>query len=245
MSDYIEFRDVKKIYKMGEVNIEALSGVDFTVNKGEFVVVAGASGAGKSTILNILGGMDSPTSGQIIVDNNEINKYTNKELVTYRRYDIGFVFQDFRLLDSLTIQENIMLPMIINKEEEDIMLDRCNYYAEKVGIKHLLNKKPSNISGGEKQRTAICRALINNPSVIYADEPTGSLDSKTGKTIIDILVNTNIELKKTLIMVTHDPLIASHCSRVIWLKDGLLVHEIRESKKEKLYGEIIEKMKEV
>ena len=138
-----------------------------------------------------------------------------------------------------------MLPMIINKEEEDIMLDRCNYYAEKVGIKHLLNKKPSNISGGEKQRTAICRALINNPSVIYADEPTGSLDSKTGKTIIDILVNTNIELKKTLIMVTHDPLIASHCSRVIWLKDGLLVHEIRESKKEKLYGEIIEKMKEV
>lgn len=138
-----------------------------------------------------------------------------------------------------------MLPMIINKEEEKIMFDKCNYYAERVGIRHLLDKKPSNISGGERQRTAICRALINNPSIIYADEPTGNLDSKTGKTIIDILINTNIELKKTLIMVTHDPLIASYCNRVIWLKDGLLAHEIRGNNKEILYGEIIEKMKVV
>ena len=193
----------------------------------------------------MLGLIEDPTLGDVYYKGEKSKNLSRDEISEIRLNDIGFVFQDFRLLDSLTIQENIMLPMIINKEEEDIMLDRCNYYAEKVGIKHLLNKKPSNISGGEKQRTAICRALINNPSVIYADEPTGSLDSKTGKTIIDILVNTNIELKKTLIMVTHDPLIDSHCSRVIWLKDGLLVHEIRESKKEKLYGEIIEKMKEV
>ena len=120
MSDYIEFRDVKKIYKMGEVNIEALSGVDFTVNKGEFVVVAGASGAGKSTILNILGGMDSPTSGQIIVDNNKINKYTNKELVTYRRYDIGFVFQFYNLVQNLTARENVELATQICRDPLDI-----------------------------------------------------------------------------------------------------------------------------
>ncbi|MCC3668522.1 MULTISPECIES: ABC transporter ATP-binding protein [Terrisporobacter] len=239
--EIIKVVDLKKSFG----SVEVLRGINFCIEEGERIAIMGNSGCGKTTLLKMLGLIEDPTLGDVYYKGEKSKNLSRDEISEIRLNDIGFVFQDFRLLDSLTIQENIMLPMIINKEEEDIMLDRCNYYAEKVGIKHLLNKKPSNISGGEKQRTAICRALINNPSVIYADEPTGSLDSKTGKTIIDILVNTNIELKKTLIMVTHDPLIASHCSRVIWLKDGLLVHEIRESKKEKLYGEIIEKMKEV
>lgn len=239
--EIIKVVDLKKSFG----SVEVLRGINFCIEEGERIAIMGNSGCGKTTLLKMLGFIEDPTLGDVYYKGEKSKNLSRDEISEIRLNDIGFVFQYFRLLDSLTIQENIMLPMIINKEEEDIMLDRCNYYAEKVGIKHLLNKKPSNISGGEKQRTAICRALINNPSVIYADEPTGSLDSKTGKTIIDILVNTNIELKKTLIMVTHDPLIASHCSRVIWLKDGLLVHEIRESKKEKLYGEIIEKMKEV
>lgn len=239
--EIIKVVDLKKSFG----SVEVLRGINFCIEEGERIAIMGNSGCGKTTLLKMLGLIEDPTLGDVYYKGEKSKNLSRDEISEIRLNDIGFVFQDFRLLDSLTIQENIMLPMIINKEEEDIMLDRCNYYAEKVGIKHLLNKKPSNISGGEKQRTAICRALINNPSVIYADEPTGSLDSKTGKTIIDILVNTNIELKKTLIMVTHDPLIASHCSRVIWLKDGLLVHEIIESKKEKLYGEIIEKMKEV
>lgn len=239
--EIIKVVDLKKSFG----SVEVLRGINFCIEEGERIAIMGNSGCGKTTLLKMLGLIEDPTLGDVYYKGEKSKNLSRDEISEIRLNDIGFVFQDFRLLDSLTIQENIMLPMIINKEEEDIMFDKCNYYAEKVGIKHLLSKKPSNISGGEKQRTAICRALINNPSIIYADEPTGNLDSKTGKTIIDILVNTNIELKKTLIMVTHDPLIASHCSRVIWLKDGLLVHEIRESKKEKLYGEIIEKMKEV
>lgn len=239
--EIIKVVDLKKSFGP----VEVLRGINFHIEEGERIAIMGNSGCGKTTLLKMLGLIEDPTFGEVYYKGEKSKNLSSDEISEIRLNDIGFVFQDFRLLDSLTIQENIMLPMIINKEEEDIMFDKCNYYAEKVGIKHLLSKKPSNISGGEKQRTAICRALINNPSIIYADEPTGNLDSKTGKTIIDILVNTNVELKKTLIMVTHDPLIASYCNRVIWLKDGLLIHEIRESNKEKLYGEIIEKMKEI
>lgn len=239
--EIIKVVDLKKSFGP----VEVLRGINFHIEEGERIAIMGNSGCGKTTLLKMLGLIEDPTFGEVYYKGEKSKNLSSDEISEIRLNDIGFVFQDFRLLDSLTIQENIMLPMIINKEEEDIMFDKCNYYAEKVGIKHLLSKKPSNISGGEKQRTAICRALINNPSIIYADEPTGNLDSKTGKTIINILVNTNVELKKTLIMVTHDPLIASYCNRVIWLKDGLLIHEIRESNKEKLYGEIIEKMKEI
>ena len=239
--EIIKVVDLKKSFG----GVDVLRGLNFQIEEGERIAIMGNSGCGKTTLLKILGLIDGSTCGDVYYKGKESKNLSSDEISEIRLNDIGFVFQEFRLLDSLTVQENIMLPMIINKEKEEIMFDRCNYYAQKVGIKHLLNKKPSNISGGEKQRTAICRALINNPSVIYADEPTGNLDSKTGKTIIDILINTNVELKKTLIMVTHDPVIASYCNRVIWLKDGLIAHEIRENNKEKLYGEIIEKMKEI
>ena len=239
--EIIKVVDLKKSFG----NVDVLKGLNFQIEEGERIAIMGNSGCGKTTLLKILGLIDDSTHGEVYYKGKKSKDLSSDEISEIRLNDIGFVFQDFRLLDSLTVQENIILPMIINKEEEEIMFDRCNYYAERVGIKHLLDKKPSNISGGERQRTAICRALINNPSIIYADEPTGNLDSKTGKTIIDILINTNVELKKTLIIVTHDPLIASYCNRVIWLKDGLLAHEIRGNNKEILYGEIIEKMKVV
>ena len=215
MSDYIEFRDVKKIYKMGEVNIEALSGVDFTVNKGEFVVVAGASGAGKSTILNILGGMDSPTSGQIIVDNNEINKYTNKELVTYRRYDIGFVFQFYNLVQNLTDRENLELATQICRDSLDI-----DEVMEDVGLSHRKNNFPAQLSGGEQQRVAIARALAKNPKLLLCDEPTGALDYNTGKSILKLLQDTCRKMKMTVIIITHNLALTPMGDKVIKVKNG-------------------------
>lgn len=215
MSDYIEFRDVKKIYKMGEVNIEALSGVDFAVNRGEFVVVAGASGAGKSTILNILGGMDSPTSGQIIVDNNEINKYTNKELVTYRRYDIGFVFQFYNLVQNLTARENVELATQICRDPLDI-----DEVMEAVGLSHRKNNFPAQLSGGEQQRVAIARALAKNPKLLLCDEPTGALDYNTGKSILKLLQDTCRKMKMTVIIITHNLALTPMGDKVIKVKNG-------------------------
>jgi len=215
VSDYIEFRDVKKIYKMGEVNIEALSGVDFTVNKGEFVVVAGASGAGKSTILNILGGMDNPTSGKIIVDNNEINKYTSKELITYRRYDIGFVFQFYNLVQNLTARENVELATQICKEPLNI-----DEVMEAVGLSHRKNNFPAQLSGGEQQRVAIARALAKNPKLLLCDEPTGALDYNTGKAILKLLQDTCKKMKMTVIIITHNLALTPMGDKVIKVKNG-------------------------
>ena len=198
MSKYIEFKNVKKIYKMGEVNIEALSGVNFSVDKGEFVVVAGASGAGKSTILNILGGMDSPSGGQIIVDNKYINNYSNKELITYRRYDIGFVFQFYNLVQNLTAKENVELATQICKDPLDI-----DEVMEAVGLGDRKNNFPAQLSGGEQQRVAIARALAKNPKLLLCDEPTGALDYNTGKSILKLLQDTCRKMNMTVIIITH------------------------------------------
>ena len=215
MSKYIEFRDVKKIYKMGEVSIEALSGVDFTVDKGEFVVVAGASGAGKSTILNILGGMDSPTSGEIIVDNNKINKYSNKELITYRRYDIGFVFQFYNLVQNLTARENVELATQICKNPLDV-----DEVMDAVGLGDRKNNFPAQLSGGEQQRVAIARALAKNPKILLCDEPTGALDYNTGKYILKLLQDTCRSMNMTVIIITHNLALTPMGDKVIKVKNG-------------------------
>ena len=215
MSKYIEFRDVKKIYKMGEVSIEALSGVDFTVDKGEFVVVAGASGAGKSTILNILGGMDSPTSGEIIVDNNKINKYSNKELITYRRYDIGFVFQFYNLVQNLTASENVELATQICKNPLDV-----DEVMDAVGLGDRKNNFPAQLSGGEQQRVAIARALAKNPKILLCDEPTGALDYNTGKSILKLLQDTCRSMNMTVIIITHNLALTPMGDKVIKVKNG-------------------------
>ena len=215
MSAYIEFRNVKKIYKMGEVEIEALAGVDFSIDKGEFVVIAGASGAGKSTILNILGGMDSLTSGNIFVDGKEISGYTSRQLTTYRRYDIGFVCQFYNLVQNLTVRENVELATQICKEPLDI-----DQTIEAVGLRERSRNFPAQLSGGEQQRVAIARALAKNPKLLLCDEPTGALDYNTGKQVLKLLQDTCRKQKVTVIVITHNLALAPMGDKVIHVKNG-------------------------
>lgn len=218
MKSYVEFKDVKKKYKMGEVEIEALGGVNFSVNKGEFVVVAGASGAGKSTILNILGGMDTVSSGKVIVDGRDVSNYSQKELITYRRFDIGFVFQFYNLVQNLTARENVELATQISKNPLDI-----DKVIESVGLSDRKNNFPSQLSGGEQQRVAIARALVNKPKILFADEPTGALDSKTSKDIMKLIQTVWKEQGITVIMVTHDDGLANQANRIIRVVDGKIL----------------------
>ena len=215
MSGYIQFKNVKKKYKMGEVEIEALSGVDFSVNKGEFVVVAGASGAGKSTILNILGGMDTVSSGQVIVDNNEISKYSQKELITYRRYDIGFVFQFYNLVQNLTARENVELAIQISKKH--LYIDKL---LDTLRLANRKNNFTSQLSGGEQQRVAIARAIAKNPKLLLCDEPTGALDYNTGKAILKLLQDTCRKKGVTVIIITHNLALTPMGDKVIEVRNG-------------------------
>jgi len=215
LKKYIEFRDVKKKYKMGEVEIDALGGVDFSVNKGEFVIIAGASGAGKSTILNILGGMDTVSSGKVIVDNNEISRYSQKDLITYRRYDIGFVFQFYNLVQNLTARENVELATQISKKPLDI-----DKVLDSVGLKDRKNNFPSQLSGGEQQRVAIARAIAKNPKLLLCDEPTGALDYNTGKAILKLLQDTCRKEGVTVIIITHNLALTPMGDKVIEVKNG-------------------------
>lgn len=215
MRSYIEFKDVKKKYKMGEVEIEALSGVSFSVKKGEFVVVAGASGAGKSTILNILGGMDTVSSGEVLVDNNEISKYSQKELISYRRNDIGFVFQFYNLVQNLTARENVELAIQICKNPLDI-----DKVLDSVGLKDRKNNFPSQLSGGEQQRVAIARAIAKNPKILLCDEPTGALDYNTGKAILKLLQDTCRKEGVTVIIITHNLALTPMGDKIIEVKNG-------------------------
>ena len=215
LGKYIEFKDVKKKYKMGEVEIQALGGVDFSVNKGEFVIIAGASGAGKSTILNILGGMDTVSSGKVIVDNNEISKYSQKDLITYRRYDIGFVFQFYNLVQNLTARENVELATQISKNPLNI-----DKVLDSVGLRDRKNNFPSQLSGGEQQRVAIARAIAKNPKLLLCDEPTGALDYNTGKAILKLLQDTCRKEGVTVIIITHNLALTPMGDKVIEVKNG-------------------------
>ncbi len=217
MTKYIEFKDVKKIYKMGEVEIAALNGVNFSVDKGECVIIVGASGAGKSTILNILGGMDTATSGQIIVDGKRIDNYGDRDLITYRRYDIGFVFQFYNLVQNLTAKENVELATQICENPlniDDIM--------KEVGLEDRKDNFPAQLSGGEQQRVAIARALAKNPKLLLCDEPTGALDYNTGKAILKLLQRTCREMGMTVIIITHNSAITPMGDKVIKVKNGMI-----------------------
>lgn len=214
---YIELKDVKKIYKMGEVNINALSGVNFSVEKGEFVIIAGASGAGKSTILNILGGMDTPTSGEIIVDGCNISNYNARQLTTYRRYDIGFVFQFYNLVQNLTVRENIEMATQICKNPLDI-----DEVIKAVGLEERKTNFPAQLSGGEQQRVAIARALAKNPKILLCDEPTGALDYNTGKQILKLLQDTCRERGVTVVVITHNLALTAMGDKVIKVKNGVV-----------------------
>lgn len=215
MDKYIEFKNVKKEYKMGEVKIDALSGVDFSIDKGEFVIVAGASGAGKSTILNILGGMDKASSGKVIVDKKEVSSFSNKELITYRRHDIGFVFQFYNLVQNLTAIENVELATQICKDPLN-----TDEILEAVGLSDRKKNFPAQLSGGEQQRVAIARALAKNPKLLLCDEPTGALDYNTGKSILKLLQDTCRKMGMTVVVITHNLAIAPMGDKIIKVRNG-------------------------
>ncbi len=212
---YIEFDNVKKEYKMGEVTINALNNTSFLVDEGELVVIVGPSGAGKTTTLNILGGMDTATSGRVIVDKKDVTKLKGKELIKYRREDIGFVFQFYNLVQNLTAKENVELATQICKYSLD-----PTEVLKKVGLKDRMNNFPSQLSGGEQQRVAIARAIAKNPKLLLCDEPTGALDYKTGKQILKLLQDTCRKEKMTVLIITHNTAISPMADKVIYIKNG-------------------------
>lgn len=216
MSDgFVKLENVTKIYRMGEVEIHAVDGIDFEVQKGEFVVIVGPSGAGKTTVLNILGGMDSASTGKVIVDGHDIAKYSQKKLTSYRRDDIGFVFQFYNLVPNLTALENVELAMQICKNPLDARL-----VLQEVGLGERMGNFPAQLSGGEQQRVSIARALAKNPKLLLCDEPTGALDYQTGKAILKLLQDMCREKGMTVIVITHNSAIASMADRVIKIKNG-------------------------
>lgn len=215
MESFINLENVKKVYRMGEVEIHALDGVEFQVKEGEFVVIVGPSGAGKTTVLNILGGMDTATEGMVMVAGNDIARYNEKQLTKYRRDDIGFVFQFYNLVQNLTAKENVELASQISKDPLDAV-----QVLEEVGLGDRIHNFPAQLSGGEQQRVAIARALAKNPKLLLCDEPTGALDYQTGKAILKLLQDTCREKKMTVIVITHNSAIAPMADRVIKFKNG-------------------------
>ncbi len=214
---FVEFEHVKKNYHMGEVEIEALKDVNFFIEKGEFVVIVGASGAGKTTILNILGGMDTASSGRVTLDGEEVSSYNTKRLTTYRRYDIGFVFQFYNLVQNLTALENVELASQICRNPMD-----ASVVLEQVGLKERANNFPAQLSGGEQQRVAIARALAKNPKLLLCDEPTGALDYNTGKMILTLLQDTCRKNGMTVIVITHNQALTAMADRIITVKSGMI-----------------------
>ena len=217
MSGFVTFENVKKIYKIGEVEIEALREVNFTIEQGEFCVIVGASGAGKTTILNILGGMDTLTSGRILLDGQEVSSYNKKQLTTYRRHDVGFVFQFYNLVQNLTALENVELAAQICKDP----LDAAQVLKE-VGLEERMANFPAQLSGGEQQRVAIARALAKNPKLLLCDEPTGALDYNTGKAVLKLLQDTCRKKGKTVIVITHNQALTAMADRIIKVKSGTI-----------------------
>lgn len=226
---FIEFKDVTKEYSMGEVSIKALDNTNFEIEKGELVVIVGPSGAGKTTTLNILGGMDTVTSGEVIVDDKRIDKFKNKELIKYRREDIGFVFQFYNLVQNLTALENVELATQICKDSLN-----PKEVLEKVGLKDRIKNFPSQLSGGEQQRVAIARAIAKNPKLLLCDEPTGALDYNTGKQILKLLQDTCRKENMTVVIITHNSAIAPMADKVIYFKNGTVEKLIENNNPEKI-----------
>jgi putative ABC transport system ATP-binding protein len=226
----LEAKELHKRYQMGKHCIEALAGVDFVVEQGEFVAIMGPSGSGKSTLLHLLGGLDSPTQGEITLAGKQLSKLSEKQATLTRRHNVGFVFQFFNLLPTLTAEENILLPVIIDGKDQRKFAERLNRMLALVGLEERRYHKPDQLSGGEQQRVAIARALITQPAILLADEPTGNLDSKTGTAIMELLRRSADELNQTIIVVTHDSKAAAYASRVVFLRDGSVITQFEPSK---------------
>lgn len=224
---FLEVQGIEKIYttRFGNNQVQALTDVHFSVEQGEYVAVMGESGSGKTTLLNILAALDKPTKGDVILDGKALSKISDRELAAFRRQNLGFVFQDFNLLDNFTLRDNIFLPLVLAGMQYDDMEKRLSPMAKVLGIHELLNKFPYEVSGGQKQRAAIARAIITEPKLLLADEPTGALDSKSTDSLLDVFGQLNSG-GQTIVMVTHSVKAASRAGRVLFIKDGLIFHQI-------------------
>ena len=237
----LEVNNLKKIYttRFGGNNVQALTNVCFTVEQGEYVAIMGESGSGKTTLLNILAALDKPSSGEVLLNGRNIVEIREKDISAFRRDNLGFVFQDFNLLDTFSVQDNIFLPLVLSGKNYDEMSRRLQPIATKLGIREILNKSPYEISGGQKQRTAVARALITNPPLILADEPTGALDSKATDRLLKLFEEINAD-GQTILMVTHSVKAASHARRVLFIKDGEVFHQLYRANmsEDEMYGRI-------
>ncbi len=227
----LEVKNVKKVYtaRLGSVKVQALQNVNFSVEEGEYVAIMGESGSGKTTLLNILASLDRATSGQVLLNGRNLAEIRQRELCAFRREHLGFVFQDFNLLDSLSLRDNVFLPLVLAGTPYGEMQKRLEPLAVRLGIMDLLDKYPYEVSGGQKQRAAVCRALITRPEMVLADEPTGALDSKASKRLLKLFADINKE-GQTILMVTHSIQAASHAGRVLFIKDGSVFHQIYRGK---------------
>lgn len=241
-NEILRVSNIEKYYgKNGNIT-KAINNISFTVNKGEFVGIMGASGSGKTTLLNCISTIDKASSGHIYINNNDITKLSSKKIAKFRREELGFIFQDFNLLDTLTAYENIALALTIKGEKPNMIDKMIKEVADNLGITEVLNKYPYQMSGGQKQRVASARAIVTNPSLILADEPTGALDSKSSRLLLDSFEKLNKELEATILMVTHDAFTASYAHRILFIKDGKVFNELvrgNDSRKE-FFNRIIE-----
>ena len=242
----LEVKNVKKIYttRFGSNQVEALRDVNFTVERGEYVAIMGESGSGKTTLLNILAALDKPTEGKVYLKDRDLGKLKEKEIATFRRQNLGFVFQDFNLLDTFSLKDNIFLPLVLSGKKYPEMEKRLKPIAEKLGIEKLLEKYPYEVSGGQKQRAAIARALITKPQLILADEPSGALDSKAADSLMNLFTTINQE-GQTIVMVSHSVKAASSAKRVLFIKDGKVFHQLYRGNltNEEMYERISDTLK--
>ena len=221
----LECKNIKKVYQTKNLITEALRDVNFSVEKGEFISIMGESGAGKTTLLNILATLDSPSSGVLLINGRDVGSLKKEEVSVFRRKELGFVFQDFNLLDQFNNRENIYLPLVLSDEKPDLMKERLDEIQERLGIREILDKYPYEISGGQKQRVAIARAIITKPALLLADEPTGALDSTSSEMILNLFHQINEE-GQTVLLVTHSLRAAAYAKRVLFIRDGVVFHEI-------------------
>lgn len=241
----LKIENVKKTYG-DTLKYEALKGIDFQVQDGEFVGIMGPSGSGKSTLLNLIATIDEPSSGRILLDGQNPHELKPDELAKFRRRELGFVFQDFNLMPTLTIEENIILPLTLDGERVKTMQRKIRELAPKLGIEELLKKRTAEISGGQAQRVAIARAMIHQPELILADEPTGNLDSKSSKDVMMLLKELNEKEKATILMVTHDAFAASYCQRIVFIKDGYLIKEIHNpGNREHFFDQLLRELRRI
>ncbi len=241
----LEINNVTKTYG-DTIKYQALKGINLTVNEGEFVGVMGPSGSGKSTLLNLIGTIDKPTSGSVALDGFEPAKLNQEQLAKFRRNQLGFIFQSFNLMPTLTVEENIVLPLTLDGEKVSIMKKKLHEVSANLGIDNLLKKRIATISGGQAQRVAIARAMIHQPKLLLADEPTGNLDTKSSRDVMGLLSSLNQDEKSTILMVTHDPFAASYCEKIIFIKDGELVQQIsRKGNRSEFYDVILENLREL